>query len=197
MSTKVLGLDLDGTVRETISGDTFITKPHDQKLIEGVEAAIERYPDWHIVGITNQGGVKAGFKSFEDCVLEQKRTLAMIPRMELLLFCVNNGESCHRLRKREGVIRNIPTERKSKYQEENYRKPNPGMLLFAYIYFKHLGADEFLYVGDRIEDREAARNAGLPFMWAVDWRSTDPQHWVIHSPHNPKPNFGWQPKGIA
>jgi D-glycero-D-manno-heptose 1,7-bisphosphate phosphatase len=201
MTIKVLGLDLDGTVRETMSGQTFINNPLDQCLMEGVEDAIARYPDWRIVGITNQGGVKAGFKSLEDCVAEQKRTMELIPRMELLLFCVNDGESFYRLRRRlDGQIPSHPTERRINAFEErwpNFRKPNPGMLLFAYYYFANKGADEFLYVGDRTEDRDAAKNAGLPFLWAQDWRSKDPSHWIIQIPHDPRPVFNWQPKPEA
>lgn len=194
MSVKVLALDLDGTVRETISGKTFISEPNDQKLIDGVEDAISRYADWKIVGITNQGGVKAGFKTFDDCLTEQKRTLELIPRMELLLFCVNDGESCHRLRRRDSKIPALATERKSRDKQENFRKPSPGMLQFAYYYFANKGADEFLYVGDRTEDRDAAKNAGLPFLWAQDWRSDNPDNWVVQSVRDPRPVFNWQPR---
>lgn len=38
--TKILFLDLDGTVRRTKSGATFINDPLDQELIPGVEEAI-------------------------------------------------------------------------------------------------------------------------------------------------------------
>ncbi len=40
---KILFLDLDGTVRETKSGNTFINNPCDQKLISGVEEAIAHH----------------------------------------------------------------------------------------------------------------------------------------------------------
>ena len=54
MSNKILFLDLDGTVRRTKSGATFINDPYDQELIPGVEEAIARYHNWLIIGITNQ-----------------------------------------------------------------------------------------------------------------------------------------------
>lgn len=38
--SKVLLIDLDGTIRETISGKLFISEPSDQKLIDGASAAL-------------------------------------------------------------------------------------------------------------------------------------------------------------
>jgi len=93
--TKILFLDLDGTVRETKSGATFINKPDDQKLIEGVQETISNYDGWRIIGITNQGGVATGFKSLKSCLLEQAQTLQLLPRMERIYFCPDNGETCY------------------------------------------------------------------------------------------------------
>lgn len=50
--TKVLFLDLDGTTREPKSGATFINIPDDQRIIQGVETAIARYPNHYVCGIT-------------------------------------------------------------------------------------------------------------------------------------------------
>ncbi|NDJ25953.1 hypothetical protein GS682_31100 [Nostoc sp. B(2019)] len=38
--TKILFLDLDGTIRRTKSGTTFINKPENQEIIPGVQEAI-------------------------------------------------------------------------------------------------------------------------------------------------------------
>jgi len=59
---KLLLLDMDDTVREPINGDKFISKPDDQKLIDGALEAIQAYHDmgWTIVGITNQGVLQRG-----------------------------------------------------------------------------------------------------------------------------------------
>ncbi len=99
MSSKVLFLDLDGTVRRSKSGATFINDPYDQEMIPGVEDAIARYHDYKIIGVTNQGGVKAGFKSLEDCFTEQKITLDLIPKMLMIFFCTDGGETFYRLSK--------------------------------------------------------------------------------------------------
>ena len=50
-----------------------------------------------------------------------------------------------------------------------WHKPKPGMLLQA-LQDLEVAPSEALMVGDRPEDREAARAAGVPFRWATsDW----------------------------
>lgn len=168
--TKILFLDLDGTVRRTKSGATFISDPYDQELIPGVEDAIARYHDWVIVGVTNQGGVAAGFKSLGDCIAEQYRTLELIPQMRWILFCPDDGISCKQVSKDIKLGGKFYAKDKDK---KAFRKPNPGMIhcaldvLFREEYSK---STETLMVGDRSEDEQCAKNANIPFMWAEDWR---------------------------
>ena len=58
---KILFLYLDGTLRETKSGKTFINEPIDQKAIEGTQKAISYLSQEFVcICITNQGGVAAG-----------------------------------------------------------------------------------------------------------------------------------------
>ncbi len=45
--TKLLLVDLDGTIRELLSGEKFIQYPQDQKIIKGADKAIAHYPEWH------------------------------------------------------------------------------------------------------------------------------------------------------
>jgi len=167
--SKILFLDLDGTVRKSKSGATFINDPYDQELIDGVEDAIARYHDYKIIGVTNQGGVGAGFKSLEDCFKEQRQTLKLLPQMSLLLFCTDNGDSMYRYLQRSSL--EIPTLSKSK-RYGNFRKPNPGMIVFGMSYFDiDKKPEQVLMVGDRSEDQECAANANIPFLWAEDWRN--------------------------
>lgn len=164
--SKILFLDLDGTVRKTKSGATFINDPYDQELIPGVEKAIARYHDYRIIGVTNQGGVKSGFKSLESCFQEQKITLDLIPEMAAIFFCTDDGSTFYRLSKfaRECGKEPLLSNRSDDYG--NFRKPNPGMINFG----KTLYTDcEYLMVGDRIEDQQCAQNANIPFIWAEDW----------------------------
>ena len=50
-----------------------------------------------------------------------------------------------------------------------FRKPNAGMIFHAIDAYQ---ATEVIFVGDRPEDREAAKNANVRFIDAVEWRST-------------------------
>jgi D-glycero-D-manno-heptose 1,7-bisphosphate phosphatase len=52
--------------------------------------------------------------------------------------------------------------------EDDRRKPGPGMLREAMSDFE-ADPDETLYVGDRPEDEQAAKNAGVDFVWASEF----------------------------
>lgn len=169
---KLLLLDLDGTVRQSKSGATFINQPDDQQLIDGAAEAILRYPDWVKIGITNQGGVASGFKTLEDAIKEQQRTLELV-WLEAILFCPDmNGETCWVVEEEVNQPYCIIMP------GSNFRKPAPGMLWFARRLAWGWGGklatnsiDECLYVGDRDEDEQAAAAANIPFMWAEEWRT--------------------------
>ncbi len=168
---KILFLALDGTVRETKSGNTFINDPYDQKLIDGVKEAIAHYKDWKIIGITNQGGVAAGFKTLENCIQEQIITLDLLPEMSCIYFCPDDGRTCWLVHDKESHGKIDLDGRYAYLRGKNFRKPSPGMIDAAFAnrnqnYRKY----EFLFVGDRPEDQQCAANAIIPFMWAEDWR---------------------------
>lgn len=173
--TKILFLDLDGTVRQTKSGATFITDPYDQELIPGVVDALENYKDWTIIGITNQGGVAAGFKTLENCILEQQQTLTLITKLHSIYFCPDNGDTIGIVeRSRNGMFTSYQDGHSGVYA--SFRKPDCGMIIYACggkftcdVAIKDLYS-ECLMVGDRPEDQQCAANAKIPFMWAEDWR---------------------------
>ena len=161
---RILFLDLDGTVRRSKSGQTFINDPKDQEIIPGVDEAIDRYVGWLIVGITNQGGVAAGKKSLENCIEEQQEFLRMFPDMDSIYFCPDfEGKVCYRVE--PDCFENCSIDRWG-----DFRKPGAGMIRSA---LKHLPRmREGLFVGDRPEDELAASRARLPFIWADAWRES-------------------------
>lgn len=168
---KLLLLDLDGTVRQSVSGKTFISEPGDQKLIDGAAEAISRYAGWNKIGITNQGGVSSGFKTLEDAILEQQRTLELV-WLDAILFCPDmEGSSCW------VVEPMIAQPYMVQIPGVDFRKPAPGMLHVARrLAWNWHGSrasesvDECLMVGDRPEDEAAAAAAGINFIWAHHWR---------------------------
>ena len=165
-------IDMDGTVREPISNSKFINSPRDQKLMDGAIDAIRSFQrkGYIVVGASNQGGVIAGHKSMFDCIEEQQYTLQLLSdadvEIESILFCPDNGDECYQAIPRKGTVSALHT-----YTDAfigKYRKPQAGMLLHAIDLY---GADEAVMVGDRPEDKEAALNANIQFIDAIEWRS--------------------------
>lgn len=162
--TKIIFFDLDGTLRETASGKTFINEPTDQKAIEGTRKALTYYQEkgFLLIGITNQGGVAAGHKSLESAIEEQRITLELFPELSEIFFCPNWGESCYRLsRDNEPLLFKAPDPLRL-----SCRKPGNGMIELAITRFNDLEIAECWMIGDRPEDQECAQGAGVKFVWA-------------------------------
>lgn len=100
---KLFFLDLDGTLRHTISGETFTNRPDDQQPMPGALAATEYLSliGFILIGITNQGGVPAGHKRMEDAIEEQKITLELFPKLSEIYFCPSWGENCFQVSRQE------------------------------------------------------------------------------------------------
>lgn len=170
---KLLLLDLDGTLREPKSGNDFIQHPLDQKIIPGADIAIAHYAakGYFCVGITNQGGVEAGFKSFDDCAIEQQQTLQFFPGLQEILFCPDfGGRDCWRVVRDSEIIEAVHyTFWGSKFSGK-FRKPQPGMLLAAIEQFQNVESSQTWFIGDRPEDELATEAAGINFLAAQTWR---------------------------
>lgn len=161
---SLLMVDLDGTLREPLSGKFQIQHPQDQHIIAGAEAALWAYSDRGlIVGITNQMEVAAGYRSLQECLQEQQYTLQLVPALQEIYVCPDfEGRKCLRVT-RDGVYNHSQTK-----WFRQYRKPHPGLLMLAMVRHNQLPED-CLYVGDRPEDQEAAERAGISFQWAWSW----------------------------
>jgi D-glycero-D-manno-heptose 1,7-bisphosphate phosphatase len=164
--SKIIFFDLDGTLRETISGKTFINEPHDQKAIEGTQKALAYYQEkgFVLIGITNQGGVAAGHKSMESTIEEQRITLELFPELSEIFFCTNySGESCWQIS--DG---NVPLDFGAPVDGNgskiSCRKPAHGMILVAARPLAEL--KDCWMIGDRPEDQQCAEAAGVKFVWA-------------------------------
>lgn len=177
--TKLLMVDLDGTIRQCKSNpEGFINYPLDQELIPNVTEALARYKDYIIVGITNQGGVAAGFKSLANAISEQQYTMQLCSQLSAIYFCPDfEGKQCLYVNEVGLVVQVHETWRKHRDLIGSFRKPSPGMLHLAIRHeawqlvptipdLRNLRA---MYIGDRPEDEQAAQAAGVRFMWAADW----------------------------
>jgi D-glycero-D-manno-heptose 1,7-bisphosphate phosphatase len=164
--TKIIFFDLDGTLRQTKSGKTFINEPEDQQPIKGTQEALAYYQSkgFICIGITNQGGVAAGHKSLESAIEEQRITLKLFPELSEIFFCPNyDGESCWQISED-----NVPLEFSAPLFGGNTiiscRKPAHGMLVIAAHSLANLS--DCWMIGDRSEDQQCAEAAEIKFIWA-------------------------------
>lgn len=167
----LLLLDKDGTLinpRRT----KFVEKPWDQTPIEGVNYALNNlYKDWRHVVISNQGGIAAGHKSLSDTFLEMEFCAELFPSITDIFFCPDfEGKECWKMwAPWEGEDHRILYDAKHTDTVDadavgQFRKPGVGMIKLAMHLLGEF--DGILYVGDRDEDEQAAKNAGVEFMHA-------------------------------
>ncbi len=152
---KLIGFDCDGSLVTTKSGATFRKDAADWKWLPGrfekIRELIEQGK--RVVVITNQGGVAYGFMRAEDILHElQKMCRSVGIPIGGLYVCYTHPDG------------RLPEYR----MKDDRRKPGPGMLREA---MRDFGAepDSTLYVGDRYEDMDAAKAAGVDFQSAIQF----------------------------
>jgi D-glycero-D-manno-heptose 1,7-bisphosphate phosphatase len=146
--------DKDGTLVEYLDGRP-ANHPEEQKLLPGVAERIAQLKErgCKIAIASNQGGVAWGRISFDQAKALMDDAAAKI-RADAWVFCPHDPRAAGK-----------PGANEKYATQCACRKPEPEMLTKL---MQQFGAspDETLYVGDRDEDREAARRAGVRFMWA-------------------------------
>jgi D-glycero-D-manno-heptose 1,7-bisphosphate phosphatase len=145
--TKALLFDLDGTLIETKSGKTFPVDAGDWKFREGVleRARLSFHPahgTTHLLIITNQGGIEAGYHTQEE--IENKLEIIVAQIKQAIPEAVVNFYYCPSMTGPD-------------------RKPNPGMINRAAQEYD-LDLSRCLMVGDMDSDKEAAANAGVSYL---------------------------------
>ncbi len=164
-AVPVLYLDMDGTIREGKDElGRFVNGPDD---VEVFPDAVKQMRRWkkaggRIAAVSNQGGVALGIVSFEAvsaAMLETQRQCGGL--LDLITFCVHHPDALH-----------------PEMAQCWCRKPSAGAVVEAAHGLKARFPGEYyppymgLFVGDRPEDEQCARSAGLDFEWAKDWRAT-------------------------
>lgn len=168
---KILFVDINGTITRSKDGSPFTPEndPTAIELIPGVATALDRHAGSRIFGISNQGGIGAGKRTFNSVIAEMQHTLTLAPQIHHIFFCPDFAglELWH--------VDRIGVERRDQFHEPlkgKFRKPDPGMILAAMKSFNSIRGEglEFLFVGDREEDYQAAIAADIPFQHAEVWR---------------------------
>ena len=158
---KVIFCDLDGTLIETISGETFPKGVWDMKLRFDVLNAIKALHPQYILIVSNQGGIESGFVNDDNFRAKSGYVAATIREYCdcecYAMYCVTNDKS------------------------DPYRKPNTGLLeelLGWYV------GDDFdsikptsLMIGDASgkdgqfsdSDKKTAENFGIDYIDVEDF----------------------------
>ncbi|HEY2766258.1 MAG TPA: hypothetical protein VGJ13_19935 [Pseudonocardiaceae bacterium] len=163
-AVPVLYLDIDGTVRHGVDELGRFVNTADDVVV--FPEAVEMMRRWkagggRIIGVSNQGGIALGHVKASDMVKAMERTHQLSGGLfDKIAWCQHHPQASHPEMARCWC-----------------RKPSPGLVIEASlnlaercrgeIYPPYMG----LMVGDRPEDEECARLAGLDFQWAADWRA--------------------------
>jgi D-glycero-D-manno-heptose 1,7-bisphosphate phosphatase len=164
-AVPVLYLDLDGTVRQGKDDalGRFVNGPEDVVVFP---EAVEMMRRWkagggRIVAVSNQGGVALGIVSLGKvaaAMLETQRQAGGL--FDKICFCAHH-----------------PAAKHPEFARCWCRKPSPGLIIEGALELGRIHDGEIyppymgLMVGDRPEDEQCAKLAGLDFQWAKDWRA--------------------------
>lgn len=164
-AVPVLYLDIDGTVRQGKDDPLgrFVNGPEDVVVFP---EAVEMMRRWkagggRIIGVSNQGGIALGIVDPTRVAAAMAETQRQTGNLfDKIAWCSHHPNAEHPEMARCWC-----------------RKPAPGLLIVAALdlaqhrrefYPPYMG----LMVGDRDEDEQCARLAGLDFLTAADWRAT-------------------------
>lgn len=196
---KILFCDIDETLTESITGHVFKQHPLDIKLMRGVAEAITHFSkQYKIVGISNQGGCSAinrntgkPHKTIENAVAEMQYTLQLLPQLDSIYFCPDfHGNLIYRVFPQDYIASERHLYLDPFYQ--SFRKPGAGMLQKA-AHDLGLTLKDACMVGDRLEDEQAAANAGINFCPADIWRDRFKPGLITHEVTREQLRF---PEGI-
>lgn len=164
LAVPVLYLDLDGTVRQGKDDalGRFVNGPKDVVVFPEAVTQMRAWKDkgGRIVGVSNQGGIALGIVSMNSVMAAMGQTQIQTGGLfDKILWCSHH-----------------PQAKEPEMARCWCRKPAPGLVIegaldlarkYGEIYPPHMA----LFVGDRDEDQECARIAGIDFTWAAEWRA--------------------------
>ena len=161
---QVLFADLDGTLIDTISGNTFPKGIWDMRIRFDVLDAIKELKPQCVLIVTNQGGIEKGFVNRRNFEFKMEYIIRSIKEY---VGCYTEYSYCE-----------------SNDKANHYRKPNTGMLerMMARIQ-KHLfrqdnlAKDDCLMIGDASgkegqfsdSDKKTAENFGIDYLDVEDF----------------------------
>ncbi len=161
-ATPILYVDIDSTVRHGYAElGRLVTTREDVVVYPAARAKLlaAKVAGWRVVGITNQGRVALGELTMDQLHDNMSETMAQCEYVfDKLMICQHHPKAatpemancwCHKPRIGNVIQAAIDL---SDFLPEYYP---PHMALF---------------VGNRESDKQCAEAAGIPFMWAYEWR---------------------------
>lgn len=146
---KAVFVDLDGTVRETISGDKYPISKDDVRILPNSVEKLREYKDngYIIIGVTNQSGVNKGKfvkDSVEDIIEHTNHLMGGV--IDTWKYCLHSvpKEICY------------------------CRKPQSGMGVY-FIHAYGLNPEKCIMVGDMSIDRTFAQRLGFKYYDAKEF----------------------------
>ena len=158
---KVIFCDLDGTLIDTISGETFPKGIWDMKIKFDVLDALKKLNPEYILIVSNQGGIESGFVDGDD----------FRSKSEYIAHAIREYCAC------ECYAMYCETNNKS----DRYRKPKTGMLVDLLCRYVGDSTDyikkKSLMIGDASgkegqfsdSDKKTAENFGIDYMDVNDF----------------------------
>tara|TARA_B100000131_G_C18072197_1_gene594911 strand:- start:879 stop:1526 length:648 start_codon:yes stop_codon:yes gene_type:complete len=137
--SPALFLDRDGVIIKDVG---YISNPDDVILEPGVENLLRRYFEIGIpvIVITNQSGISRGYYKWDDFEKINKKMFELIGTNNPIIAIYANSHI--------------------EDDENNWRKPNPSMILSASQKY-NLNINKSIFVGDRLSDMLAGCRSGI------------------------------------
>lgn len=162
-NTRILFCDLDGTLIDTLSGETFPKGVWDMRFKMDVWEAIKKHSPKYILIATNQGGIESGFVNEDN----------FVSKMDYISVALKEYTGCD-----EVIYHYCPTNDKGNMD----RKPNPRMYISLFKSFESIySKKDCLAIGDASgkpgqfsdSDKVAAERFGCRYMDVEDFLKDD------------------------
>lgn len=160
--TPVLYVDIDSTVRHGYAElKRLVTTAEDVVIYPTALAKLKeaKAKGWRIIGITNQGRIALGEMTLDQLYENMEET----------------NHKCGYVFDKIMVCQHHPRASLPEMAECWCHKPRIGNVIqgaldLAEIYPEYYPPHMALFVGNQETDKQCAENAGIPFMWAYEWR---------------------------
>jgi len=166
--SKLIMLDLHGTLTQPIGDNKYSTAPDDQELREGVDSVLQSYDSsgYDMAIATNGTAVRDGMKTLEFAKDELKFAMQLAD-IDVGMIAIDQHEAVFIFQDVRGEM----VDQEFTLPSLNMLKPQSGMLKFIMFHMGYVSCNDIMYVGNKDTDKGAADAANVKFVWADEWRA--------------------------